>query len=101
MNFSPIRPGEQDVFTVNYAPILSTGETILRAVWSCSVVRGTDPDPAAMVRGDATISGPKVSQMIAPRVPGMTYRIVCTAQTNTGRTLVLPDPGLDQLYVPA
>lgn len=101
MNFSPIRSGEQDVFTVNYAPILLPDETILSAKWSATVIRGTDPNPDALIQGDATVSGPKVSQMIAPTVPGMTYSVICTALTSARRKLILPDSGFDQLYVPS
>jgi hypothetical protein len=101
MNFSPKRSGERDVFTVDYAPILQPGETILEAVWSNAVVRRTDPDHAAMIEGDCTISGAKVSQMIVSGVPGTTYAPFCTAQTSNGRVLVLPDPGFGLLFVPS
>lgn len=100
MNFSPIRVGERDVFTANYTPLLRPGETISHAAWSATVVHGVDPSPMAMIQGDPAILGPKVSQMIVPVVPGITYRLICTVQTSFGRELILPDPGRDQLYVP-
>lgn len=101
MNYSPIRVGERDVFTANYTPLLRPDEAISKAVWSATVVRGVDSNPTAMFQSDPAIAGPKVSQMIAPVVPGITYRIICTAQTSFGRELILPDPGRDELYVPS
>jgi hypothetical protein len=96
-----MRVGERDVVTANYTPLLAPGETILQAVWSATVVRGIDPNPAAIIQGISTVSGPMANQMIAPTVPAMTYRLICTAQTSLGRELILPDPGYDQLYVPS
>jgi len=101
MNFSPKRSAERDVFTVDYAPILQPGETISSAKWSNVAVRRTDPDPDAMIEGDCTITGAKVSQVIVSGVPGVTYAPFCTAQTNLGRQLILPDPGFGLLFVPA
>jgi hypothetical protein len=100
MNFTPKRSGERDVFTVDYAPILAPGETIVKAVWSNTAVRKSDPDAAAMIEGDCTIAGTKVSQVIVGGLPGTTYAPYCAAQTSYGRQLILPDPGFGLLFVP-
>lgn len=101
MNFTPKRAAERDVFTVDYAPILEPGETISAAQWSNAVMRRADPDAASMIEGDCTITGAKVSQVIVAGVPGVTYAPFCTAHTNLGRQLILPDPGFGLLFVPA
>jgi hypothetical protein len=101
MNFSPKRSAERDVFTVDFGPILAPGETIVTAEWSITVARRNDPHPEAMIEGDCTITGTKVSQVIVSGVPGTTYAPFCAAQTSAGRQLILPDPGFGLLFVPS
>lgn len=101
MNFSPKRSSERDVFTVDFAPLLQPGETLVSAEWSNAVVRRDDPAAAAMIEGGCTLSGAKVSQVIVSGVPGVTYAPFCTAMTSSGRELILPDPGFGLLFVPS
>lgn len=100
-NFTPKRASEQDVFTVDFAALLAPGETIQQANWSITPVDGIDPAAAAMIFGPAGIEDSEVSQMIVGGVAQVTYSPICTAQTSTGRTLVLPDPNNGLLYVTA
>jgi hypothetical protein len=101
MNFDPKRSMEKEIFTVDFAPLLPDGVTILSAAWSISVVEGVDPAAPAMLIGSASISGSKVNQMIGGGVGDVLYAPVCTAQTSDDRTLVLPEAGFGYLYVPA
>lgn len=99
MNFTPKRSAEVEIFTVDYANNLALGETIASAVWTVTVVQGADANSASMIHGVASISGTKVSQMIAAGVPGVTYAPVCTATTSLGQTLVLPEYAMGLLEV--
>ncbi len=101
MDFTPKRVVEVEVFTVDYGPRLATGETIISAVWSVSVVSGVDPTPGAMLSGNASFQGSQVSQMLQGGVAGVTYAPICTALTSQGQILVLPDPGTGYLLVKA
>lgn len=101
MNFTPKRVIEKLVLAVDYATsnVLGPGVTITSAVWSISVVIGTDPNPAAMIDGAAQISGTKVLQSIIGGVQNCTYSPICIATTSTGEVIVLPDPGAGFLQV--
>lgn len=92
-DFSPKRAGEDEVFTVDFAPLLAAGETITSPVWTITPVNGSDPSAASMIDGAASISGTKVSQKIKGGVPGLRYAPICTAQTSAGQTLILPEYG--------
>lgn len=102
-NFSPKRVNEHIILTVDYctSEVIATGELITSATWSNSVRTGVDPAASAMVSGSATIdsTGTKVSQMIVGGVIGVSYFPICTAITNYGQILVLPDPGQGALFV--
>lgn len=91
MNFSSKRTVEQEVFTVDFAALLATGEAITSFVWAVSVYNGIDAMPASMIHGGATLTGTKVSQMLKGGVPGVTYAPICTVMTSSGQTLVLPE----------
>lgn len=99
MNFSPKRSSEAEVFTVDLSQLLGAGETITSAVWSISVVDGSDPNPGVMISGGTSITGARVSQIIAGGVPFVTYAPTCTVQTSAGQTLVAPEQGLGVLYI--
>lgn len=101
MDFTPKRASEQEVFTVDFTSLLGTGETITSAVWSNTLIRGTDATPGAMIQGSATIAGPLVSQVIKGGTVDGFYAPVCTAQTSTGQTLTLPVYGDGLLHVTA
>ena len=101
MNFTPKRAAEVEVFTVDFANLMASGETILTAVWTNAVQAGRDPQAAAMLIGTATIAGSTVSQLIRLGVAGVTYTPICTVHTSIGQVLVLPDPGAGLLTVTA
>jgi hypothetical protein len=93
MNFSPMRAGEKEVFTVDFGPLLAAGETISSPVWSITVVDGCDASANAMIQGSSTLAGSTVSQMIGSGLPGVRYAPKCTVQTSQGETLILPAYG--------
>lgn len=93
MDFTPKRATEQEIFTVDYAGMLATGETIASAVWTMTVAAGVDANASAMIQGSAAIAGSKVSNKITAGIPGVRYAPTCTAQTSLGQTLVLPEYG--------
>jgi hypothetical protein len=99
MDFTPKRPTEVEVFTVDFTSLLGTGETILSAAWSCSLKEGADPAAASMIQGSATVSGSKVSTVISGGVAACWYAPICTALTSLGQVLVLPESGYGILHV--
>lgn len=99
MPWTPKRAGETEIFTVDFVNLLGAGETIVSALWSNSVIRGTDPLPSAMIQGAATITGTKVSQKITAGVLSNLYSPVCTATTSLGQVLILPESGNGLLHV--
>jgi hypothetical protein len=101
MDFTPKRIAEREVFTVDYAALLGTGETITTAVWSITAQRGIDASASAMIQGSATISGTKVSQVISGGLADVFYAPMCIATTSTGQALVLPEYGNGMLHVTA
>lgn len=92
-NFTPKRAGETEIFTVDFADLLATGETINSPVWTNVAVGGQDASAGTMIQGAASVSGTKVSQMISGGVPGVRYAPKCTVQTSLGQTLILPTYG--------
>lgn len=101
MNFSSKRAAEVQIFSVDFSPVLATGETLLAAVWAVSVLSGTDATPQSMVTGAASIAGSVVSQKLQGGVAGVNYAPVCTVTTSLGQTLMVPEPGNGALFVTA
>lgn len=100
-NFSSKRAGETEIFTVDFAPRLLPGETLVdgSAVWTITPVDGEDPSTSAMIVGSASISGTTSSQKIGGGLPDVRYAPICTVQTSLGQTLILPDYGDGQLEI--
>lgn len=96
MNFSPKRATEREVFTVDFADLLGSGETILSnpaPVWTIFVFSGADADPSVMIDGAPSVQGSKVSTWIKGGVAGVAYKPLCKVTTSTGQELVLPEDG--------
>ena len=89
--FSPKDPDERLLLTFNFANWLATGETIdLASIRVESIPEiGADPDAAAMIVGEASLTGTKALQMVGGGLVGVTYRLKCTAETSKGQKLVL------------
>ena len=83
-------PAEKLVATFDYSEDLDVGETIASATLTCTLLSGTDADPAAVLYGSATIDAGTVLQPITGGVDGAVYTLRCQATlTPTGRVLVL------------
>lgn len=83
-------PAEKLVATFDYSEDLDAGETIASATLTCTLLSGTDADPAAMLYGTPTIAGGTVLQPITGGVDGAAYTLRCQATLDpTGRVLVL------------
>lgn len=100
-NFTPKRWVEIELFTVDFAPLLVPGETLVNdsAAWTISPISGADPAAALMIVGEASIDGATSSQLIGSGVPGLRYAPVCTVRTSGGRTLALPEYGQGHIEI--
>ena len=79
--FSPKRADEAEFFTFEFAPLLSTGETLVTANWAIE-------DPSMMPDNPA-IGTSTTTQLIQGGTARKTYPITCTVTTSLGQTLVL------------
>jgi hypothetical protein len=89
MSFDPKDPAAKEFFSFDYRWQLADGETISSAVWTVSVLSGTDPSPASMLSGAAVIFGSRVSHLIIGGVEGVKYCVECKATTSAGQEIVL------------
>lgn len=98
-NYSPMRVGELEVISVDFAPsqCLAAGETISDATWSILRADGGSA-PANMLVNPSSIAGTTCSIYIRGVERG-TYAPLCTVTTSRGQTLKLPDPGRGLLSV--
>lgn len=92
-NYDQASPGETDAYAINMAPRLATGDTIASVAASLSVVSGADPSAASWLLGPAVVAGNIVAQKIGGALPGglqpgVTYMLVFTVTTASGRVLV-------------
>lgn len=102
-DFSAKRAGETEIFTVDFVNLVTSGATIISAVWTNSVKQaaptGADPTPNAMISGPSTIVGTQVSTKIAAGIAGTIYSPICTATTSDGEVLILPEFGAGALVI--
>lgn len=91
-------PGAREVFEIkpptdtrrfyfDFAGDLAVGETITDATVTAAVWSGTDSNPSAIISGSATIDGSEVSNLITGGELGVTYRLLCTAETDEDQIL--------------
>lgn len=73
---------ENEQFTFDYSPIMSTGETISTATCTVQVKEGTDPTPSAILVGTPVASGQQVAQRIYNGLDGVIYRLEMTITTS-------------------
>ena len=79
--------GETQKLRFNYISDLAVGETVVSASVVATIYSGTDPTPAAIINGAASITTPEVTQGVIAGVLGVTYLLTCTALTSAGQTL--------------
>ena len=101
MNYTPKRAGETETFAVDFVNQMPAGVAIAMAVWTMSVLTGTDTNAAAMIVGLPTVVGSVVSTHIAGGIAGVIYLPRCTATLSNGDTVVLPEPGRGALRITA
>lgn len=83
-------PAETLVATFDYSAELDAGETIDVAETACTLLSGTDADPAEVLDSAPTIDAGTVLQRLTGGVDGATYTLRCQATLDpTGRILVL------------
>ena len=75
--------------TINMQGRCASGETISTATVTATVGTGTDPTPAAIIDGPASvINGQEVRQFIKDGLPGVTYNLQVAAVTSLGSTYI-------------
>lgn len=86
--YDPADPNETDAFSVDLTNRLGT-DTLLSnsATVTLSVITGTDAAPNTHLSGGPVIVGNIVTQLIGGLVAGVSYEIVFTASTSSGRIL--------------
>jgi hypothetical protein len=72
----------------DFTSLLDAGESVTSSTVTATVYSGVDASPSSMISGSASVSNNVVTQKIQGGVVGVTYGLVCTANTNLGQTLV-------------
>lgn len=67
---------------------LAVGETLIGGVCRVTVYWGTDPNPALVLVGSASVVGTTVQQKFTPGVLGVIYDIECQATTSAGQVII-------------
>lgn len=80
---------ENELFTFDYAPVLTSTETISTATCTILVKDGEDPNPQDIKVGSPTIGGTKVVQRVSGGLNGVTYRLQMTVTTSLANTYTL------------
>lgn len=88
-DFSPADPGESNVYAIDFAADLPSGDSIASAQWQVATVQGTDVAPQSHCVGSPAVYGSIVTQRIANLVPGTIYRVQAVATTQAGNVLSL------------
>ena len=90
--FSSKDPAESVVCTFDFAPSLSTGETLISFVVSISINTGVDASYLTVLSGPAVMdsTATKVLQPVANGVDQVVYEIAVLGTTSSGKVLKLP-----------
>jgi hypothetical protein len=86
---APRTPTSTRFESFDFTSLLASGETINTASLAVTVVSGLDAAPSGILSGSPSISGAVVKQLFTGGVSGVTYGIVCTANTSLGQSLQL------------
>ena len=79
--------GETKNYSVDFADVLATSETISTKTVTATTYSGTDASPSSIVSGSATSSGSIVSQNITAGTLGVVYQLLYQITTSSSRTL--------------
>lgn len=88
MEFSDKKSAEMVRVGIDFVRLLAAGETITTAGVTASVLRGTDPLPASILNGAASISGTTIWQEVDGGVAGVYYTLEFTATTSLGHVFI-------------
>jgi hypothetical protein len=77
-------PAERKVITFDFANQLEPGVAIASTTLQVEVVQGTDPSPAALLEGAASLRPAEVLQRVAGGVSGAVYQLRCLATDASG-----------------
>ena len=64
---------ESELFSFDFNPVLTTGETLSTATCTSITLQGTDPSPSAILSGTPVISLGKATQRVTGGVADNTY----------------------------
>jgi hypothetical protein len=90
ISFQPKRLGETCFLSqpFDFAGSMSQGETITAQVVTATVYQGTDPNPAAIISGLATVANvTQVNQLVTFGVLGVIYELLCQIVTSLNQHL--------------
>lgn len=88
-DFSPADPLESEIFAFDFRKDLSSDEVVVSALFSLTIIDGTDSSAATRLVGPATVSGTLARQRVAGLLAGNTYRLEALVVTNQGNTKTL------------
>jgi len=77
---------ESELFSFDFNPVLSTGETLSTATCTAITLQGTDPSPSSILSGTPVISLGKATQRVTGGVADNTYRLIMTVTTSLSNT---------------
>jgi hypothetical protein len=87
--FSPKDPSEVIVVSFGFFKRLDAGETVTASTFTVEVLEGIDPDPSALLSGEADLSSlPVVKQKLIGGLLGVTYLIKALATTSSTRKIM-------------
>ncbi len=88
MFIGPKDPSELVVATIDFTEEMNPGESITSIVsYVATTIRGTDPNPSAILYGAASVLGFAILQPINAGVNGAAYQLKTGINTSQGRTL--------------
>lgn len=84
VELGPIEVGEVKAVRFNFSGEAAGTATLLTPVVTCTVIKGTDPNPDNVLVSTPTIDGMFVVQLIQAGVVGCTYRIRALVSDTSG-----------------
>jgi len=91
-DFPPADPVEGRTYTLDFVNDIASGDTIVEAVWYCTVADdsdGADENSADHVALPATYEGTKTLQFVSGLVDGVKYILKAVVGTQAGETVSL------------
>jgi hypothetical protein len=80
---------ETELFSFDFNPILSTGETLSSATCTAVTSQGTDTNPSAILSGVPSIANGKASQVVTGGLDDNIYRLIMTVNSSLGYVYTL------------